>query len=101
MIEDVMTFPICPICNDEIYDGDEYDDETPKHYWCVVEVFRAEAEGQKARADWLDDLLRKAHSLLSIVDEEAAERLWTAYSTPPQFDKDGAKSPLTTKDGVG
>jgi hypothetical protein len=55
-----------------------------------VEKLKAEVEGQKARADWLDRLFRKACSLLEISGDQAGhDRLWTAYSTPPQFDKDG------------
>jgi len=50
----------------------------------------AELEGQKARADWLDQLVKKSHEILVKHGlEESAALLWTAYSTPPQFDKDG------------
>jgi len=89
-------FLVCPICKDEIYAGDEYydsaenDEEEPKHYWCVITSLKAEIEGLEARAAWLDQLVRKSHELLvhNKADEDAA-LLWTAYSTPPQFDKDG------------
>jgi len=64
--------------------------ETLKEIRAELETLKVEAEGQKARADWLDGLFRKACTLLQIsTNPEAGERLWTAYSTPPQFDKDG------------
>lgn len=94
---------VCPFCRPS-------DNACLRHYpvevrkevypipdWCPLidcsvdelENLQAEAEGQKARADWLDGLFRKACNQLIIIGNETGDRLWTAYNTPPQFDKDG------------
>jgi len=66
------------------------EDEVSERARGELENAQAELESSNARADWFDSLIRQSHEfLLNSGQSKRASLLWTAYSTPPQFDKDG------------